>query len=154
MADDGTQASFGERPDRTGRAVLVVPVNDVERLATLCVLAGFQASVVPVRGVGCVVVPDRASEARSSAVRLSRLLRGADVVLLRRDEGATDAAAWRGGVRGEVDADAALLLASWPAAVGQLLSGELDPAAGGTPTGADSRARAAWKLLRGRGRWG
>ncbi|MCI2239736.1 hypothetical protein MO973_41660 [Paenibacillus sp. TRM 82003] len=155
MPDDSTAASSGPRSGGAGRAVLVVPVNDVERLAAVCALAGVRASVVLVRGVGCVVVPDRPADAEAGAARLSRLVRGADVLLVSRTGGRDAGAAWRGGVRGAVDADAALLLASWPATVEGLLAGELDPAeAGGVRSAAGPRARLAWRLLRGPRRWG
>ncbi|WP_337059692.1 hypothetical protein [Kineococcus sp. G2] len=154
MPDDSTAASSGPRSGGADRAVLVVPVNDVERLAALCALARLQASAVPVPGVGCVLVPDRPAETEAGAARLSRLVRGADVLVVRRSGDRDTGAAWRGGLRGAVDVDAPLLLANWPAAVEGLLAGELDPArAGGVRSTAGSRVRVALRLLSGPRRW-
>ena len=137
-----------------GRPLLVVPVADAERLAPVCTLARVRGRLVPVEGAGCVLVPQDAGGAQEAAAKLSRLVRGADVVLLGVDGNAVTAQRWRGGVRGQDAAAPGLLLSTWPDTVQRLLLGGLDPSevAGARDVGHGSRWRAAWGLARGRGR--
>ena len=121
--------------------MLVLPVTDAERAADLCALASVVADVVPVEGVGAVVVPAPGG-AEAGARALSKLLRGADVLVLTATQDAVAAQRWRGGARGE-DPRAGLLLATWPDDVQRLLLGRLAPA---DVLGAASSA--------GRSRWG
>ncbi|GAA4987466.1 hypothetical protein [Kineococcus glutinatus] len=138
------------------RSVLVVPVADAERLAGVCTLARVRAHVVPVAGAGCVLVPAGGgavgpADAGRAAAKLSRLVQGADVVVLTAGADAVSAQGWRGGVR-QQDPRAGLLLSSWPDDVQRLLLGRLDPAgvAGALEGGTGSRWRAAWRMARGR----
>jgi len=127
-----------------------VPVADAERAADLCALASVAADVVPVDGVGAVVVPGP-GEAEAGARALSKLLRGADVVVLTATQDAVAAQRWRGGARGE-DPRAGLLLATWPDDVQRLLLGRLAPAdaPGTTSSAGRSRWRAVRSLVRAR----
>ena len=124
--------------------MLVLPVADAERAADLCALASMSADVVPVAGVGAVVLP-AAGQAGAGAQALSRLLRGADVLLLTAGEDAVAAQLWRGGARGE-DPRAGLLLATWPDDVQRLLLGRLEP--GDVAGTASSAGRSRWRALR------
>lgn len=133
-------------------AVIVVPVNDVARMVALCRVVGLTGTVVPVRSVGCVVVLGSDSGLRRPVARLSRLVRGADVLLVERSGDVHVGRAWRRGA--EAAADVEVLLASWPAAVRDLLSGSLDPfEVAGVGIGQGSRPRALTTLLRAPRRW-
>ena len=117
---------------------------DAERAADLCALARVVADVVPVAGVGAVVLPGPGA-AEEAARALSRLLRVADVLLLTAGQDAVAAQRWRGGARGE-DPRAGLLLATWPDEVQRLLLGRLVPA--DVPGTASSAGRSRWRAVR------
>jgi hypothetical protein len=124
---------------------VVLPVADASRAADLCSLAAVDAGCVAVPGVGTVVVPVDAAGARDGAERLSRLLRGAEVVLLQAAEDRVSAQRWHGGTR-EEDPVAGLLLATWPDDVQRLLLGRLSP--GEVSGAASSTGRGRWRALR------
>ena len=134
--------------------LLVVPVADPARLASVCTLARVRGRLVPVEGAGCVLLPEPADGAQDAAAKLSRLVQGADVVLLALDGDVITAQRWRGGTRGQDAAAPGLLLSTWPDAVQGLLLGRLDPAHadGAREVGHGSRWKAAWGLARGRAR--
>ena len=122
----------------------MLPVADAGRAADLCALASVAADVVPVEGVGAVVVPGP-GEAEAGARALSGLLRGADVLVLTATDDAVAAQRWRGGVRQE-DPRAGLLLATWPDDVQRLLLGRLAP--GDVAGTASSAGRSRWRAVR------
>ena len=141
--------AFG--PKRPVRSVLVVPVADARRLAEVCTLAQVHAHVVPVRGLGCVLVTEDPGTGEQDVQTLSRLVQGAELVLLTVGEDSIEGQTWSAGVRG-TDPRPGLLLSVWPDVVQQLVLGRLDPAqAAGAATGGEgSRMGAFWKLLRGK----
>ena len=146
--DEEFQREFGPKPPR--RAVVVVPVAAAHKVAELCTVVQVQGPVVPVRGLGCVLVPEPA-RAAADAETLSRALPSVELVLLTLGEEAVEGQTWRGGQRQE-DPKPGLLLSVWPDTVQQLLFGRLDPASvAGTVTGGEgSRIGSFWKLFRGR----
>ncbi|ABS04644.1 hypothetical protein [Kineococcus radiotolerans] len=143
------EKAFGPKPPV--RSVLVVPVANARKLAEVCTAAGVNAFVVPVKGLGCVLVTEDPATGEADAGTLSRLLQGAEVVLLTVGEDSIEGQTWAGGRRGE-DPRPGLLLSVWPDVVQQLVLGRLDPAeAAGAAAGGDgSRIGAFWKLFRSR----
>lgn len=140
------------------RAVLVLPVSDAERAADLCAMSGVAAVCAPVSGAGVVAVPAPREGVLpglagvDAAERLSRLLRGLDVVLLLAEgeagqEGQVSAQTWRGGQQAPDGRPAGLLLASWPGDVLRLLLGSLE--VGEVPGSATSVGRNRWTAVRG-----
>jgi hypothetical protein len=135
----------------------VLPVPTAARAADLCALAGVSADVVPVLPAGIAALPVAGGTASpgsgvpagawgvDAAERLSRLLRGLDVVLLLAGEDQVSAQRWAGGARGE-DPRAGLLLATWPDDVQRLLLGRLDPA--DVEGSATSAGRGRWSAFR------
>ncbi|MGQ7298085.1 hypothetical protein [Quadrisphaera sp. KR29] len=156
---------FTDPSEGARRAVLVLPVLDAERAADLCAMSGVAAACAPVAGAGVVAVPAAREDVLpglagvDAAERLSRLLRGLDVVLLLTEgeqgqEGQVTAQTWRGGQQARDGRPAGLLLASWPGDVLRLLLGSLEA---GAVTGATtSVGRSRWTAVRGvlRGRRG
>ncbi|NAZ81072.1 hypothetical protein GTR02_04490 [Kineococcus sp. R8] len=134
------------------RSVLVAPVADAAKLAEVCTLAEVHAWVVPVRGLGCVLVTRDPATGEQDAQRLSGVLRGAEVVLLSVGEESIEGQTWVAGQRGE-DPRPGLLLSMWPDVVQQLVLGRLDAAEAeeAASGGEGSRIGAFWKLFRGRG---
>ncbi|NIZ92783.1 hypothetical protein [Kineococcus rubinsiae] len=134
------------------RSVLVVPVADAAKLAEVCTLAELHAWVVPVRGLGCVLVTQDPATGEADAERLSAVLRAAELVLLTVGEESIEGQTWTGGKRGE-DPKPGLLLSVWPDVVQQLVLGRLDPAEAEQAAngGEGSRIGAFWKLFRGKG---
>ncbi|GAA0324353.1 hypothetical protein [Kineococcus aurantiacus] len=143
------EKAFGPKPPV--RSVLVAPVLDARKLAEVCTAAGVSATVVPVKGLGCVLVTADPSSGEADALTLSRLLRGAEVVLLTVGEESIEGQTWVGGERG-ADPKPGLLLSVWPDVVQQLVLGRLDPseAAGAAAGGQGSRFGAFRKLFRGK----
>jgi hypothetical protein len=141
--------AFGPKPPV--RSVLVVPVVNARKLAEVCTLADVHAHVVPVKGLGCVLVTQDPATGEADAQTLSRLITGAEIVLLTVGEESIEGQTWRDGDRGE-DPRPGLLLSVWPDVVQQLVLGRLDPAeAAGSAQGGDgSRMGALWKLFRGK----
>ena len=153
-ADFDFDAEFAKEfgPKVPLRSALVVPVANAAKLAEVCTLAEVRAHVVPVRGLGCVLVTlDPATGERDAEV-LSRVLRTVEVVLLSVGEESIEGQTWSAGARGD-DPKPGLLLSVWPDVVQQLVLGRLDPAqaAGAAEGGEGSRIGAFWKLFRGRG---
>ena len=134
------------------RSVLVVPVADAAKLAEVCTLAEVHAWVVPVRGLGCVLVTHDPATGEQDAERLSGVLRGAELVLLSVGEESIEGQTWVAAQRGE-DPRPGLLLSVWPDVVQQLVLGRLDPAEAEQAAngGEGSRIGAFWKLFRGMG---
>lgn len=141
--------AFGPKPPI--RSALVVPVLNAKKLAEVCTLADVHAHVVPVKGLGCVLVTEDPATGEADAATLSKIVSGAEIVLLTVGEESIEGQAWTGGERGD-DPKPGLLLSIWPDVVQQLVLGRLDPAeAAGSAAGGDgSRAGAFWKLFRGR----
>jgi hypothetical protein len=144
------EKAFGPKPPL--RSVLVAPVANAKKLAEVCTVAGVEAFVVPVKGLGCVLVTADPATGEADAQTLSRLVQGAEIVLLSVGEDSIEGQTWAGGRRGE-DPRPGLLLSVWPDVVQQLVLGRLDPAeaAGAAAGGEGSRIGAFWKLFRGRG---
>ena len=134
------------------RSVLVAPVADAARLAGVCTLAEVHAWVVPVRGLGCVLVTHDPATGEADAEKLSTVLRGAELVLLTVGEESIEGQTWVGGQRGD-DPKPGLLLSMWPDVVQQLVLGRLDAAEAeqAAQGGEGSRIGAFWKLFRGKG---
>jgi hypothetical protein len=134
------------------RSVLVVPVADAARLAGVCTLVDVHAWVVPVRGLGCVLVTHDPATGEQDAQELSGALRGAELVLLTVGEESIEGQTWLGGRRGD-DPRPGLLLSMWPDVVQQLVLGRLDAAEAeqAAQGGEGGRLGAFWKLLRGKG---
>ncbi|WP_432483334.1 hypothetical protein [Kineococcus esterisolvens] len=145
--DAAFQREFGPKPPV--RSVLVVPVADARKLVELCTLAGVRAHVVPVRGLGCVLVTHDPATGEDDAQKLSAVLRQAQLLLLTVREEAIEGQSWIAGERGE-DPKPGLLLSVWPDQVQQLVLGRLDPAeaAGAAQGGEGGRAGAFWRLFR------
>ena len=139
-----------------GRTLLVAPVAAAARLADVCTLARVRGRLVPVEGAGCVLLPEVGQDPGEAAARLSRLVQGADVVVLTVAEDAVTAQRWRAGSRQQDPPSAGLLLSTWPDDVQRLLLGRIDAAdvAGTRTAGRGSRWRAAWSLARSRRREG
>lgn len=134
------------------RSVLVAPVADAVQLAGVCTLAEVHAWIVPVRGLGCVLVTHDPATGEQDAEKLSTVLRGAELVLLSVGEESIEGQTWVGGERGE-DPRPGLLLSMWPDVVQQLVLGRLDAAEAEQAAhgGEGSRIGAFWKLFRGKG---
>ncbi|WP_432562769.1 hypothetical protein [Kineococcus sp. SYSU DK003] len=141
--------AFG--PKAPVRSALVVPVANAKKLAEVCTLAEVHAHVVPVKGLGCVLVTEDPGTGEQDAQTLSRLVQGAEIVLLTVGEESIEGQTWRSGERGE-DPRPGLLLSVWPDLVQQLVLGRVDPAeaAGAAASGEGSRRGAFWRLLRGK----
>ncbi|WP_432494234.1 hypothetical protein [Kineococcus auxinigenes] len=147
--DAAFQREFGPKPPV--RSVLVVPVADAGKLAEVCTLAGVRAHVVPVRGLGCVLVTHDPATGEDDAQKLSAVLRQVELLLLTVREESIEGQSWTAGERGE-DPKPGLLLSVWPDQVQQLVLGRLDPAeaAGAAQGGEGNRLGAFWKLFKGR----
>ncbi|WP_432496180.1 hypothetical protein [Kineococcus gypseus] len=145
--DAAFEREFG--PARPVRSVLVVPVADARKLAEVCTVAGVRAHVVPVRGVGCVLVTEDPTTGERDARALSQAVRRAEVLLLTVGEDSIEGQSWTAGERG-TDPRPGLLLSVWPDQVQQLVLGRVDPAraAGAAQGGEGSRIGAFWKLFR------
>jgi len=139
--------AFGPKPPI--RSVLVVPVPDAKKLAEVCTVAGIHAHVVPVKGLGSVLVAADPASGEEYAAALSKLVEGAEIVLLTVGEESIEGQTWRNAERGD-DPKPGLLLSVWPDVVQQLVLGRLDPAeaAGAAQGGDGSRMGALWKLFR------
>ncbi|MGI4894026.1 MAG: hypothetical protein ACRYF3_02815 [Janthinobacterium lividum] len=153
-ADFDFDAEFAREfgPKVALRCVLVVPVANATKLAEVCTIVKVSAHVVPVSGVGCVLVSADPATGEHDVEALSLALRGAEIVLLSVGEDAIDAQSWVAGVRGP-DPRPGLLLSVWPDLVQQLVLGRVDPeqAAAAALGGEGSRIGAFWKLFRGKG---
>lgn len=148
----------GEPPEPVGEAVerrevLVVPVTDPGRLATVCALAEVAADVAPLGPAGCAVVPDPGAQPDVAAAALSRLTRKVEVVQLVYTDGQVAGSRWLGG-KPAGDVQAGLVLSGAPDLVADLLLGraraeEVEGSA--TSRGVDRRtaARQAWKDSQG-----
>lgn len=143
------EKAFG--PKKPVRSVLVAPVANAKKLAEVCTIAKVNAFVVPVKGLGCVLVTEDPGTGEADAQTLSGVLQGAEIVLLSVGEDSIEGQTWAGGQRGD-DPRPGLLLSVWPDVVQQLVLGRLDPAeaAGAAAGGEGSRIGAFWKLFRGR----
>jgi hypothetical protein len=143
---DAGQSDGGEPAER--REVLVVPVTDAGRLATVCALAGVSADVAPIEAAGCAVVPDPGAEPDVAAAALSKFTRKVEVVQLVYTDGQVAGSRWVGG-RPAGDVQAGLVLSAAPDLVGDLLLGRRraeDVEGTATSRGMDRRAaaRQAW----------
>lgn len=155
MSEDGGfdfdaefEKAFG--PKAPLRSVLVVPVANARKLAEVCAGAGVDAVVVPVRGLGCVLVTADPGTGEADAATLSRAVAGAEVVLLSVGEDSIEGQTWTGGERGD-DPRPGLLLSVWPDVVQQLVLGRLDPAEAAAAAGGEGgRIGSFWKLFRGK----
>jgi hypothetical protein len=143
------EKAFG--PEKPIRSVLVAPVANAKKLAEVCTIAKVNAFVVPVKGLGCVLVTEDPATGEADAETLSRVLQGAEIVLLTVGQDSIEGQSWVGGERGD-DPKPGLLLSVWPDLVQQLVLGRLDPAeaAGAAAGGEGSRIGAFWKLFRGK----
>ena len=143
------EKAFG--PKKPIRSVLVAPVANARKLAEVCTIAKVDAFVVPVKGLGCVLVTEDPATGEADAQTLSGVVQGAEIVLLSVGEDSIQGQTWVAGRRGD-DPKPGLLLSVWPDVVQQLVLGRLDPAeAAGAATGGEgSRIGAFWKLFRGR----
>ncbi|WP_328295711.1 hypothetical protein OG218_23930 [Kineococcus sp. NBC_00420] len=143
------EKAFG--PKKPVRSVLVAPVANARKLAEVCTIAKVNAFVVPVKGLGCVLVTEDPGTGEADAQTLSGVLQGAEIVLLTVGEDSIEGQTWVGGQRGD-DPKPGLLLSVWPDVVQQLVLGRLDPAeaAGAAAGGEGSRIGAFWKLFRGK----
>lgn len=141
------EKAFG--PEKPVRSAIVVPVASAKRLAEVCTLAEVHAHVVPVRGLGCVLVTHDPATGERDVEALSKVVRGGELVLFTVGEESIEGQTWQDGVRGD-DPKAGLLLSVWPDAVQQLVLGRLDAAeaAGAAEGGEGSRIGAFWKLFR------
>ncbi|WP_432573980.1 hypothetical protein [Kineococcus sp. SYSU DK005] len=145
--DAAFQREFGPKPPL--RSVLVVPVAAARKLAEVCTVAGVRAHVVPVRGVGCVLVTEDPATGEQDAQALSAVVRQAEVLLLTVREESIEGQSWTAGQRGP-DPKPGLLLSVWPDEVQRIVLGRVDPAeaAGAAQGGEGSRIGAFWKLFR------
>ncbi|PWJ50251.1 hypothetical protein SAMN06264364_12361 [Quadrisphaera granulorum] len=150
--------SFFDPSEGARRAVLVLPVLDAERAADICAMSGVAAVCAPVSGAGVVAVPAPREGVLpglagvDAAERLSRMLRGLDVVLLLAEgeqgqEGQVTAQTWRGGQQVPDGRPAGLLLATWPGDVLRLLLGSLEVSE--VSGAATSVGRSRWSAVRG-----
>lgn len=80
----------------TTRTGVLVPVAAAQRAAQLASVAGLTADAVPGPG-GVLLVPRSPQTDDAPVARLSRLLRGADVLVLRLANQRVDVARWRAG---------------------------------------------------------
>lgn len=148
-------------PHPVRRDVVVVPVADARRLATLCAMVGVPADVLPLAGAGSAVVPRAAvsagspataqSTATDAAAALSRLTRGAGVVHLTYDGDRVSGQRWQDGAARE-EVAAGLLLSALPGLVSDLLTGTRDPSSvpdAATTDGLDRRSAARRAMREG-----
>lgn len=138
------EKAFG--PKKPVRSAIVVPVANARKLAEVCALAHVAAHVVPVKGLGCVLVTHDPGTGEDDVRALSTVVRGGELVLFTVGEESIEGQTWQDGTRGD-DPKAGLLLSVWPDTVQQLVLGRLDPAeaAGAAEGGQGSRGGAFWK---------
>ena len=143
------EKAFG--PKKPVRSAIVVPVTSARKLAEVCTLARVAAHVVPVRGLGCVLVTHDPATGEQDVEALSKVVRGGELVLFTVGEESIEGQTWQDGTRGD-DPKAGLLLSVWPDTVQQLVLGRLDPAeaAGAAEGGEGSRRGALWRLFKTR----
>ena len=110
----------------TPRAVVVTPVPAPEALVAACALAGIEAYVVPSEVGALAVCADAEGEAPLEAgARLSQLLKGILVVVLRNTAGQIDATGFQDGQATEVQS-AGLWLDAAPVLLEDLVTGTLE----------------------------
>ena len=126
-------------------AVLVLPVARARELAQLCALVGAHGVLVPVGRSAHALVLHEPAAADVAAQQISRILRGAEVLLVTRSgaEGGSSSAGqlqatrWRAGAVHEA-LTAGVLLATLPDVLERLVLGLGDPA--DAPGAVDTRA--------------
>lgn len=132
------------------RAVVVTPVPTPEALAAACALAGVKAHVVPSEIGALAVCADSRGEAPLAAgARLSQLLKGVLVVVLRNVDGQVEAAGFQDGKDSEVQS-AGLWLDAAPVVLEDLITGtvEVEDVEGVVSSVGMSRWRAARTLAK------
>lgn len=140
-------AAFG--PKKPVRSVIVAGIVQSRALADLLPAHDVHAHVVPVKGVGSVLVTEDPGTGEQDVKTLSGAVPQAEFVLLTVAEESITGQAWVGGVRGE-DPKPGLLLSIWPDLVQDLVLGKTDPAELAV-SGDQPRKGAFWKRLRGQG---
>ncbi|WP_432544527.1 hypothetical protein [Kineococcus sp. SYSU DK002] len=141
------EKAFG--PKKPLRSVIVVGVSQAQALAALLPEHGVQAHVVPVKGIGSVLVTLDPGTGEQDVATLSAAVPQAEFVLFTVGEESIEGQAWVGGARGE-DPRPGLLLSVWPDLVQDLVLGKADPAEHAVGTEPPRRG-GFWKRRRGGG---
>ncbi|MEZ0490642.1 hypothetical protein AB2L28_00140 [Kineococcus sp. TBRC 1896] len=138
--------AFG--PKKPVRSVIVAGTTSARALADLLPAHDVHAHVVPVKGVGTVLLTHDPATGEQDVQTLSAAVPQAEFVLFTVGEESIEGQSWAGGARGD-DPRPGLLLSVWPDLVQDLVLGKTDPAEHAV-SAEEPRRGAFWKRLRGR----